>query len=163
MWPRGVGTVAAAVPAGHGPYRIDTGRPGDLPAIAALEAAVFPEPASLETLEHLYADPRTRLLVARLDATLCAYFAFQVEGPTAHVHANATDPAHRRQGLASALLDAGELLARRSGARWFLGVVRRSNAVQLDLLRDRGWQALGPCPGFFGNGEDAWVVWHLLA
>ena len=139
-------------------YWIGCGRLTDLPAIARIEAAVFIEPLDLRSLLRLACSGRARYLVARRGGTVCAYFGFQVLGPVAHVLANATHPHHRRHGLARTLLTAGEGVARRAGARWFLGEVRRSNRVQLDLLEGLGWRQVTACPRFFGNGEDAVLV-----
>ncbi len=146
----------------HGQYRITTAWLGDLPAIAALEAAVFREPLSLAALLRLWCRPGTRYLVARRERRVCAYFGFELHGPLAHVIANATADPHRRHGLATVLVRAGGTLAARAGARWLQGEVRRSNHTQLSLLQRQGWQSLGVCPRFFGDGEDAVLVLHLL-
>lgn len=79
---------------------------------------------------------------------------------TAHVIANATHPEHRRRGLAPVLLTVGEGLARRFGARWFLGEVRRSNESQLRVLDGLAWQRVAVSARFFANGEDAHVVFR---
>ncbi len=143
-------------------YRLVPARAADLPQIARLEALVFPEPMSLREVSAKSRHPATRYLVARQGSRVCAYFGFTLDPPTAHVIANATHPDHRRRGLATLLIQAGERVAAQSGARWFLGEVRRSNTVQMELLRELGWTVVGLCPRFFGNGEDAWVVWRLL-
>lgn len=156
-WSRG-----RRLPFEHDGYRITCARIGDLPRIARIEAAVFPEPLALSQLVRLWFTPRTRYVVARHGRELAGYFGFQVSGPTAHVIANATHPAHRRHGLASILLTAGEGLARPLGARWFLGEVRRSNAAQLSVLAGIDWRPVGTCGGFFGNGEDAHVVFYCF-
>lgn len=149
-------------PVWHGPYEITSGSEADLEAVSRLEAAVFPEPMPLAAWRHLFHLPSTHLLVARRAGSLCAYHGFEVHGPTAWVLANATDPGHRRRGLATVLIRAGEALARRAGARWMVGVVRYSNVVQMRLLMSLGWQAVGLCTRYFANDEDAWVVFRLL-
>jgi ribosomal-protein-alanine N-acetyltransferase len=152
----------ARPPFWHGPYLITAGTEEDLPAIAALEMVVFPEPMALAALRHLFRLPSTHVLVARRDGQVCAYHGFEVHGPTAWVLANATDPDHRRRGLATALILAGEAEARRAGARWLVGVVRYANIVQMRLLAELGWQTVGLCTRYFGNGEDAWMVYRCL-
>lgn len=143
-------------------YALRAGVRADLPEIARIEAAVFPEPLDLADLEHLWGYPGTRYLAATAGGTVCAYFGFQVLGPVAHVISNATDPTHRRRGLASRLLREGERLAASAGARWFLGEVRESNADQLRLLRHLGYQQVARCPRFFGNGEGAVLVMRFF-
>jgi len=134
----------------------------DLEQVAAIESAVFPEPLSLEAVVGLWASPRVRYIGVRDGDRLLAYFGFEVQGPTAHVIANATHPDARRLGLAARVLAAGEPIARALGARWFLGEVRRSNDSQLRVLERLGWRTVGLCPAFFGNGEDAYIVWRCL-
>lgn len=134
----------------------------ELPQVGAIEADVFPEPLSLVDLEALYADPATCYLAVRDGQRLAAYIGFQVFGPTAHVISNATHPGYRNLGLGSLVVRAAEPEARKRGARWFLAEVRRSNSAQFRLLRRLGWREVGLCPGFFGNGEDAVVVWRLI-
>ena len=134
----------------------------DLPQIACIEAAVFPEPLGLPALEQLWRAPSTRYLVAERAGAVCAYFGFQVLGPVAHVISNATHPDHRRRGLASRVLREGEHVAAAAGARWFLGEVRTSNAPQMRLLRRLGYREVGHCKHFFGNGEGAYVVMRFF-
>ncbi len=132
----------------------------ELARVAAIEASVFPEPLDLATLEKLFRDPAVRYLAIREEGRLAAYFGFQVCGPTAHVIANATDPAFRQRGYGGRILVEAEPVALGMGARWFLGEVRRSNEPQRRVLRRIGWREIGMSLGFFGNGEDAYVVFR---
>ena len=134
----------------------------ELPQVAAIEALVFPEPLRLADLRRLWRDPATAYVGFRVGDRLGAYFGFQTFGPTAHVVSNATHPDFRRQGLGARVLQEAEPLARGRGARWFLGEVRVSNAAQRRVLARIGWSEVGTCPAFFGNGEDAIVVWRCL-
>ena len=143
-------------------YSLRAGVRADLPDIARIEAAVFPEPLGIADLERLWEYPGTCYLVAHAGADVCAYFGFQVLGPVAHVISNATDPGHRRRGLASRLLREGERVAAAAGARWFLGEVRESNAGQLRLLRHLGYREVAWPPAFFGNGEGAVLVMRFF-
>ena len=133
-----------------------------LPQVAAIEAAVFPEPLDLDAVARLWARPATRYVGVVEEGRLLAYFGFEVAGPTAHVISNATHPSARRRGLASAVLRAGAEEAARLGGRWLLGEVRCSNAPQLAVLGHLGWRVVGLVPHFFGNGEDAYVVWCAI-
>jgi ribosomal-protein-alanine N-acetyltransferase len=151
--------VEAAVPTPDEVVRL---APADCAQLAEIEALVFPEPQSLAQIERLCALPSTCYLGVRAEGRLLAFFGFEVLGPTAHVIANATRPEARRRGLARRVLQAGEPMAAARGARWFLGEVRASNAAQRRLLRLLGWREVGVAPKFFGNGEDAVVVWRLL-
>ncbi len=148
----------------HRPGRpsLDILGPDDLPAIATIERLVFPEPLSLAEVIRLWASLSTVYVGIHDEGRLAAYFGFEIHGPTAHVVANATHPDFRRRGYASRVLREAEAIARSRGARWFVGEVRRSNTPQRRVLARLGWQEIGICPAFFGNGEDGYVVWHLL-
>ncbi|MCL6522908.1 MAG: GNAT family N-acetyltransferase [Firmicutes bacterium] len=134
----------------------------ELAEVAEIEARVFPEPLDLPSLARLWLTPGTVYLAIRDGERLAAYFSFQVQGPTAHVIANATRPEYQGRGLGHRILREAEPVARSRGARWFLGEVRRSNLRQLAVLRELGWVEVGRCPRFFGNGEEAVVVWRCL-
>jgi len=134
----------------------------DLPQVAAIEALVFPEPLTLTALEALWHDPATVYVGYRVGGRVAAYFGFQTFGPTAHVISNATHPDFWRRGLGGRVLTEAAPIARSRGARWYLGEVRVSNALQQRVLKRIGWREIGTCPAFFGNGEDAIVVWCCL-
>ncbi len=143
-------------------YRIADAGWSDLASVASLEADVFPEPASLTLWRNHWSQRNTHLLVVRRAEQVAAFFGFEIHGPVAHVLGNATRPQDRQRGLATMLLRVGASRARNAGAQWFLGEVRASNHVQRKLLQGLGWRVIGRCPHFFGNGEDADIVWFLL-
>lgn len=150
------------VPFAFGPYRVDRGRARDLPQIARLERACFPEPLGLTALAGLWVRPGTCYVVARRARRVAAYIGFQLMGPMAHTISMAVDPEFRRQGLGTLVQRTADRVAAARGARWFAGEVRVSNVAQLALLERLGWVRVGVCPGFFGNGEDAVLVCHVL-
>jgi ribosomal protein S18 acetylase RimI-like enzyme len=127
--------------------------------VAAIEALVFPEPTTPTELERLFGTPGTVYLYYGDERQVYAYLGFRVVGATAHILANATHPAYQGRGLGRRILPEGEPLARARGARWYLGEVRASNTVQRALLRALGWVEVATVARFFGNGEDAVVVW----
>ncbi len=150
------------LPFAFGPYVVDRGRVGDLPQIARLERVCFPEPLSLAGLAALWVRPGTCYVVARRAGQVAAYIGFRLMGPLAHTISMAVDPQFRRQGLGTAVQQAADRVAAARGACWFAGEVRVSNLPQLALLERLGWVQVGVCPSFFGNGEDAVVVCHVL-
>jgi ribosomal-protein-alanine N-acetyltransferase len=126
--------------------------------LAAIERLVFLEPMAPSEFADALGRPNALCLGVMDGEEIAAYFGFQVFGPTAHVMANATHPAYRRQGLAHFLLTTAEPLAAALGARWFLGEVRWENHDQLRVLSRAGWADVARVPQFFGNGEDAHLV-----
>ncbi len=150
------------VPTQYHAYQVGQLRFRDLPQIADLEQAVFPEPMPLAELTRKYRSPGTRFLAVMDGARIIAYFGFEVFGPYAHVLANVTHPNYRRQGLAAFVLTAAVPWAREMGARAFLGEVRVSNHAQLAVLEGIGWQQIAYLLRGFGNGEDAHVVMNVF-
>lgn len=150
----------------HGEYRLGRLAWRDLPEVAALERAVFPEPLPLLALVRLRLHPLVTYLAARPagGGPLAAYYGFEYlpDGHGAHVLANATHPDHRRRGLARALVGWGLELARERGVRWIVGEVRVSNTAQIRFLEVMGWETAGRIPRFFADGEDAWMVYRRL-
>ena len=151
------------VPRQEGPYWIEWLKGEDLPQVARLEAALFPEPLDLESLLRLLAMPVTYYLAVKKGDLLAGYIGFQIFGPMAHTISMGVHPEHRREGLATLIQKTADRVAANRGARWFSGEVRVSNTAQLKFLLEKlGWIKIGVCPRFFKNGEDAVVVWKWL-
>jgi [ribosomal protein S18]-alanine N-acetyltransferase len=150
----------------HGDYRLSYLAWSDLHQVVALERLVFPEPIRPRQLVRSYLRPQVTYLAAHPigSARLAAYYGFErlPDGHGAHVLANSTHPSHRRKGLARVLVTWGLELGRARGVRWIVGEVRVSNLAQLKFLKVMGWQVGERMPHFFGNGEDAWLVYHCL-
>lgn len=158
----GGGRVPDGIPARYGPYALDGMALRDLRQVVRLEAEVFPEPLSLAALTRLWLLSSTSYLVVRQERQVAGYIGFQICAAAAHTISMAVHPAFRRQGLATLLQRTADQVAKGRGARWFTGEVRISNDAQLRFLEGMGWQRIGVCRRFFGNGEDAVVVWHWL-
>lgn len=143
-----------------GPYRIRPLYWWEAGRVAELERQVFLEPLDLRQVARFLSQPGTIYAAVFDGRRLAAYFGFSIWGAYAHVLANVTHPAYRRQGLGEGILRAMEPVARAGGAKGFLGEVRRSNTAQLRILEGLGWQVVFTVPGFFQSGEDAFIVWR---
>lgn len=150
----------------HGGYTLSALRWQDLHQVVELERVVFPEPIRPRTLVRLFLRREVTYLAARPDGSrrLAAYYGFEClpDGHGAHVLANSTHPGDRRRGLAQALVTWGLEQARAQGARWIVGEVRVSNVGQMAFMERMGWRVGDRIPHFFGNGEDAWMVYHCM-
>jgi len=153
---------ALPIPRMEGGYKIDWLKPWDLPQLSRLEAQSFPEPLNFWSLLRLWLMPITTYLVFRQKRKVVAYIGFQMYGPAAHTISMCIHPGYRRQGLGRLVQETADMVAIKSGARWFTGEVRVSNTAQLKMLEGLGWRQIGVCPEFFKNGEDAIVVWNWL-
>ncbi|MCL2488425.1 MAG: ribosomal protein S18-alanine N-acetyltransferase [Oscillospiraceae bacterium] len=128
-----------------------------LEAAAMLERVCFSRPWSLGQLAGAMEDPLIVLLAAvGEDESLCGYvgmYRIDGEGFIANL---GVDPGCRRQGVASALLQALEATALREKLFRLTLEVRRSNAAAITLYEKNGYVSDGVRPGFYEDPvEDA--------
>ncbi|HVN76449.1 MAG TPA: ribosomal protein S18-alanine N-acetyltransferase [Thermoanaerobaculaceae bacterium] len=140
-------------------YLIRPARTEDIPAVAALEAEVFPDPWP----QHLYlqevGQPLRFQRVVYTDAGYLAGYLFACwQLDELHVLKVATHPLHEGRGVATTLMDAAKEEAERSGARSLLLEVRPSNRRAYRLYRYLGYDVLGRRPKYYADGEDALVM-----
>jgi len=132
----------------------------DLEEVALIENNSFtaPWPTSAYTTE-LTTNRLARYVGARIDGTLVGFGGIWLMVDEAHITTMAVLPAHRRSGVATALLL--ELLqeARRGGARVATLDVRVSNAGAQRLYRAFGFVEVGRRIRYYDdNDEDALVM-----
>ncbi|NMO16737.1 ribosomal protein S18-alanine N-acetyltransferase [Pyxidicoccus fallax] len=137
----------------------------DLPAVMALEKQAFKNPWSPELLQReLQHEWSTILLVeeevpGQGSPVLLGLAIFWIVHDEVHVLNVATAPAHRRRGVARAVMD--EVLARGKARRCTLATleVRRSNEPAIQLYRSLGFRPVGIRPNYYvDEGEDAIVM-----
>lgn len=129
----------------------------DLPRIADLELAIFPDAWSLPSLrESLHQKSRTWLGGIWLDGLLIGYVIFYYvldEGEIARI---AVDPAHRRKGAAARLLHAVEDFCEEKGIDRLMLEVRKSNVPAISFYREYGFAEDGIRKNYYKNPvEDA--------
>lgn len=135
----------------------------DLPQVIAIERRAFPTPWSLAMFVLELSKSSGVCLAAVRDGKLVGYLICSRYETVWHVMNVAVDPAHRREGVASALI--GELYARVNDeqARYTLEV-RRSNHGAIHLYEREGFRAAGLRRRYYqDNGEDALVMWRTPA
>jgi ribosomal-protein-alanine N-acetyltransferase len=77
-----------------------------------------------------------------------------------HIMNVAVDPAHRRRGIATKLLDALFAMTADDSRRGYTLEVRVSNTTAIALYERLGFQATGVRRGYYtDNREDALVMW----
>ena len=139
-------------------------RTEDIPAVAALEAQVFPDPWP----QHLYLQEvgqplRFQRVVYTENGYLAAYLFACWQLDELHVLKVATHPLHEGKGLATTLMDEAKSEGVRSGARALILEVRPSNRRAFRLYRHIGYDVLGRRPHYYADGEDALVMSLPLA
>lgn len=131
----------------------------DLVAIHAIEATSFPDPWSLESFEESLADATDTLTVALRADAVVGYAVLRVLGPEAELLNLAVHPAHRRHGVADALL-ADALRRIDAGTRATVHLeVREGNLAAQALYRRHGFLPVGRRRGYYADPpEDALLM-----
>jgi ribosomal-protein-alanine N-acetyltransferase len=141
----------------------------DLPQVIALERRAFPTPWSLAMFVLELSKSSGVCLAAVRDGELVGHLICSRYDTVWHIMNVAVDPAHRRQGIASALLE--ELIERVGGNRGEGGggaqitlEVRPSNGGAITLYERFGFLSAGRRRRYYqDNGEDAIVMWRTPA
>ena len=135
----------------------------DLNSIEEIERSSYPTPWSRSMFASELAKPSSLCLGAFDPETdkLIGYLIISRYVDAWHVMNVAVEPGHRRQGIASLLLNRlFELTAGRS-RRGYTLEVRVSNAGAIKLYEDLGFRPRGVRRGdYTDNREDALVMWR---
>lgn len=102
--------------------------------------------------------PTIRYLVAEVDGLVVGYAVASVVADIAELQRIAVDPAHRRTGLASLLLEAVIGAAREGGADRLLLEVREDNAGALAFYAARGLVEVDRRRRYYRDGATAVVL-----
>jgi ribosomal-protein-alanine N-acetyltransferase len=136
-------------------------RRDDVPAVAVLERAIYPQPWSVRVFFDELAQPNRSYLVAEDGAgRVIAYAGLLLVEPDAHVTTVAVDPEVRRRHLGTRLMLALVDEALTHGARNLTLEVRMSNEGAQRLYRRFGFAPVGLRKGYYRN-EDALVMWAI--
>ena len=132
----------------------------DLCAVAALEAASFSEPWSLESFQQAIESPHMYYLTAFLGENLAGYGGYVRSFEEACITNIAVDPSLRRKGVGSFLLNALMEQGRQQGIERFTLEVRVSNEAAIRLYEKYGFRSVGTRKNFYSfPEEDAYIMW----
>ncbi len=136
--------------------RIRAATSADLPAVAEIERASFPDPWSRAAFRARLDDV---FLVAEGAPGVTGYAVAWCLGPEAEILNVAVAPSGRRQGTGRTLLQALLAAIVRTGARRVFLEVRVSNAAACALYGDAGFREVGRRPGYYDHPrEDALIL-----
>jgi [ribosomal protein S18]-alanine N-acetyltransferase len=134
----------------------------DLPQVISIERRSFPTPWSLAMFVLELSKPSGICLAAVVDGRLAGYLVCSRYDTVWHLMNVAVDPDRRRQGIATALLNALFETADEPGEQYTLEV-RVSNAEAIVLYERFGFRSAGIRPGYYhDNREDAVVMWRVV-
>lgn len=138
----------------------------DLPRLVALESEGQPHPWSQAQLHEALVDARAQVWGMKENAGLQGFAVFYRLPFEAELQAITVAPQMRRQGVASALLEAGVAQANKWGSERLLLEVRASNQAAIAVYRRAGFQHDGVRRGYYRSEEgreDAWLMSLMLA
>lgn len=142
------------------PSGVRAARPGDVPALAALEQRCFAgDRLSARQYGRHVGSASAVVLVApgAGGAVLGSAVLFLRAGSrVARLYSIAVDPTARGRGLGAALLGAAEAAARRRGATLLRLEVRQDNPAAIALYVARGYRRIGARADYYEDGGDAW-------
>ena len=131
----------------------------DAPAIAELEKLCFSDPWSENSIASEAINPLSYWLVAEIDGNIAGYVGSQTVLDAADMMNIAVSPAHRRQGIAQALVNALTDYLQKKGVIVLLLEVRFSNAQAIALYEKLGFALAGRRPNYYRNPrEDALIL-----
>ncbi len=134
-------------------YTLRAGAPGDLERVGQIQAA-SPEAAQWNPVRYLDYD----FEVAEVEGRVAAFLVARETAPGENEILNlAVDPAYRRRGLATALMESVEC---RHAGQFFLEV-RESNLAAQNLYRGLGFDVVGARPRYYENPVEPAIVMRL--
>lgn len=137
----------------------------DIESIGAIEAASFAQPWQPSALMAELSVPESWHHIAGVPApdrkrtVVVGYIMVRFLTDEMHIMKLAVDPAWRKRGVATALLEAAQREARRRRAAVMLLEVRPSNRAAIRFYRKAGFHTIGIRPNYYPQtGEDALVM-----
>jgi len=132
----------------------------DLPHVISIERRSFPTPWSLAMFVLELSKPSGICLAAVEEDELIGYLVCSRYDTVWHLMNVAVEPARRRAGIASVLLDHLFSEADNPGEQYTLEV-RPSNAGAIALYERFGFKRAGLRKGYYhDNKEDALIMWR---
>ena len=132
----------------------------DVTAIERIEQRAMPAPWSRMMFVSEIVKPTSICLGAFVDNVLVGYVIVSRYVDAWHVMNVAVEPAYRRRGIATALLDRLFELTADDGRRGYTLEVRVSNTHAIQLYEQLGFQGRGIRRGYYtDNREDALIMW----
>jgi len=129
-----------------------------IPAVAALERAIFSDPWPEDMLLRM----RDRITVAAEGGTVAGYLVFSSVLDEGSVDNIAVAPAFRRQGIAAQLLAGAIEKARAAGIAFITLEVRASNAPAVALYERFGFREVGRRRGYYEQPRADAILMTLV-
>jgi ribosomal-protein-alanine N-acetyltransferase len=147
------------MPGNEYPYRLEPARASDAERLAAMsqahvETGLKPAWGAARVRWHVR-DAESVVLTSRLGVALAGFAIMRYGDDAAHLNLLAVDPAHRRRGVARALVQWLEETALTAGT-FIIGLeLREGNVAARAFYRTLGYRELGQIPGYYQGVESA--------
>ncbi len=132
--------------------------PADLPAIEAIEDAVFDaDRLSRRSLRYFLSAKTALMLVLTVQDHVLGYslIAFRKGSKRARLYSIALAPSERGRGLGRFLLGASERAAKAHGAAYLRLEVRTDNKSAIALYQKNGYRIFGHIADYYEDGGEA--------
>lgn len=137
--------------------------PADLEAVSTVERrCFFEERYPRQVLRSMLTEEGFLTFLAEDDGPVGSATLHHRPGEAAQVVSLGVLPEHRNRGIATALMDAVEAAARRSGARRLVLQVGVLNVAAMNLYLRRGFVLRGILRAYYGRGKDAYLMEKAL-
>lgn len=133
----------------------------DIEAVSRLEAENFSHPWRYEDFKEAFSKPHYLYYVAEKDGDIAAVSGLIISFDEAELVNVSVSSAHRREGIAQALLLKLFEAGRERGAKDFLLEVRSGNAGAIALYEKLGFVKEGMSPGFYRDPKEDALLYHL--
>ena len=131
-----------------------------IPDVARLEEECFAHPWTEASIEEAYNNPASFFLLARDDdKAVIGYISAYMVRDEAFINNVAVTAAHRREGVARALVDTMLKRVQGNGASFLSLEVRMSNQAAISLYQGAGFEIEGIRKKFYRDpDEDAFIM-----
>ena len=133
----------------------------DVPALIGIEKSVFPESpwSAAQFREELSGVPKTRkYIVATQNNEIVGYAGIALAGNVADIHTLTVIPSHRKQGIATSMLDQLEEWGRARNVDAFMLEMREGNAEAQPLYEKRGYSIVSRRDNYYAPGIHALIM-----
>jgi ribosomal-protein-alanine N-acetyltransferase len=102
-------------------------------------------------------------IVAEVNGRIAGYVILRILPGIGDLASLAINPAYRRRGIGTALLNAIERRVKEYGVNEINLEIRKTNLTGLAFWQNMGFVPFGTLPGFYEDGEDAIRMRKILA
>lgn len=129
----------------------------DLPVLRAIEASGMPHPWSEQAWNQEWLHPQSAILVQESSGQVNGFVVLRHGAGSGEILRIVVEPAHRRRGAASRLMEAALRTLTESGCRQVFLEVRKDNLAAIALYEAQGLTMRGRRPKYYPDGCDALI------